>query len=76
SRVKSLANPDVYLMTLLELLENPVNLLRIEKTHYKLNKLGLKIAGDDSQCANEFDVYELTWSNNTRNVVLQIAYTL
>ncbi|MDO8845491.1 hypothetical protein [Methylicorpusculum sp.] len=76
SRVKSLANPDVYLMTLLELLENPVNLLRIEKTHYKLNKLGIKIAGDDSQCANEFDVYELTWSNNTRNVVLQIAYTL
>ncbi|MBS3955684.1 MAG: hypothetical protein KGZ88_22315 [Methylomicrobium sp.] len=76
SRVKSLANPDVYLKTLLELLANPANLLRIEKTHYKLNKLGIKIADDDSQCANEFDIHELTWSNNTRNVILQIAYTL
>ena len=76
SRVKSLANPDVYLNTLLELLANPANLLRIEKKHYKLNKLGIKIAGDDSQCANEFDIHELTWSNNTRNVILQIAYTL
>jgi hypothetical protein len=76
TRVKSLANPDVYLNTLLELLANPADLLQIEKTHYKLNKLGIKIADDDSQCANEFDIHELTWSNNTRNVVLQIAYTL
>jgi hypothetical protein len=73
SRVKSLANPDVYLNTLIEYLEIPANLLSIDKIHFKLSKLGIKLDGDDSQCANEFDIHELTWSNNTKNVVLQIA---
>ena len=73
SRVNSLANPDVYLNTLIDYMENPVNLLSIEKSHLKLNKLGIKIDNDaDTQCANEFDIYELTWGNDTRNVILQI----
>jgi hypothetical protein len=74
SRVKSLANPDVYLNTLLEYLEIPANLLSIDRTHFKLSKLGIKLDSDDRQCANEFDIHELTWSGNTQNVVLQIAY--
>ena len=75
SRVKSLANPDVYLDTLIEYLVVPAKLLSIDKTHFKLSKLGIKLDIDDRQSANEFDIYELTWSNNTRNVVLQIAFT-
>lgn len=75
SRVKSLANPDVYLDTLIEYLEIPSNLLNINKIHFKLSKLGIKLDDADRQCANEFDIHELTWSNNTRNVVLQIAHT-
>lgn len=75
SRVNSLANPDVYLNTLIEYLEIPDNLLSVNKTHFKLSKLGIKLDGDDRQCANEFDIHEITWSNNTRNVVLQIAHT-
>lgn len=75
SRVKSLTNPDVYLDALLGHLEAPSKLLRIDKTHFKLSKLGIKLEGDDdSQRVNEFDIHELTWSNNTRNVVLQIAH--
>ena len=27
-----------------------------------------------SKDANEFDIHELTWIGNTRNMVLQIAY--
>jgi hypothetical protein len=74
SRVKSLANPNVYLDTLIEYLEIPVNLLSIDKTHFKLSKLGIKLDSDDRQHANEFDIHELTWSGSTRNVVLQIAH--
>jgi hypothetical protein len=75
SRIKSLANPDVYLNTLIEYLEIPASLLSMEKSHYKLSKLGIKLENGDGQCANEFDIHEITWSDGTRNVVLQIAYT-
>lgn len=75
SRVKSLSNPDVYLNTLIEYLENPANLLSIDKNHLKLSKLGIKLASDDQQSSNEFDIHELIWSNSTRNVILQIAHT-
>ena len=74
SRVKSLANPEVYLSTLIEYLEIPANLLSIDKTHFRLSKLGIKLEDDDRQCANEFDIHELIWRGNTRNVVLQIAH--
>jgi len=75
SQVKSLANPDVYLDVLIKYLENPVSLLSVDKIHFKLSKFGVKLDDDDSQSANEFDIHELTWSNNTRNVMLQIAHT-
>ncbi|MDD1621361.1 MAG: hypothetical protein LUQ11_07750 [Methylococcaceae bacterium] len=75
SRIRSLANPDVYLNTLIEYLEIPASLLSIEKSHYKLSKLGIKLENGDGQCANEFDIHEITWSDGTRNVVLQIAYS-
>jgi hypothetical protein len=76
SRVNSLANPDVYLDTLIGYLKVPADLLSIEKIHFKLNKLGILLdSGDDSQSANEFDIHELTWSNNARNVLLQIVHT-
>lgn len=73
SRIKSLANPDVYLNTLIEYIEVPAKLLSIDKLHFKLSKLGIQLEDDDKQSANEFDIHELTWSNNTRNVLLQIA---
>jgi hypothetical protein len=47
--------------------------LSINKTHFKLSKLGIKLDDGDRQNANEFDLHELTWSNNTRNVVLQVT---
>ena len=74
SRVHSLANPDVYLNTLVGHLEIPAKLLSIDKTHFKLSKLGIKLDSDDKQSANEFDIHELTWSDSSRDVVLQIAY--
>jgi hypothetical protein len=76
SRLNSLANPSVYLDTLVEYLAVPDNLLRIEKTHIKLNKLGIKITEDDSQHANEFDIFELIWSDQSSHVLLQVAYSL
>lgn len=75
SRVKSLANPDVYLNTLIEYLEIPANLLSIDKNHFKLSKLGIKLDNDDEQSSNEFDIHELVWNNGTRNVILQVAHT-
>lgn len=75
ARVKSLANPDVYLNTLIESIENPADLLSIEKIHFKLSKLGIKLENDDTQSANEFDIYKLVWRNNIRKVVLQITHT-
>jgi hypothetical protein len=75
SRVKSLGNPYVYLNTLIEYLETPANLLSIDKTHFKLSKLGIKLESDDMQSANEFDIHELIWSDGSRNVILQIAHT-
>ncbi len=75
SRLNSLANPSVYLDTLIEYLAVPDNLLRIHKSHIRLNKLGVKITEDDSQRANEFDLYELTWSDHSSHVLLQVAYS-
>lgn len=75
ARVKSLANPDVYLNTLIGYLEIPANLLSIDKNHFKLSKLGIKLDSDDKQSSNEFDIHELVWSNNNRNIILQIAHT-
>jgi hypothetical protein len=75
SRVKSLANPDVYLNTLIEYLGIPANLLSIEKNHFKLSKLGIKLDNDDEQSSNEFDIHELVWSNGNRNVILQVTHT-
>jgi hypothetical protein len=74
SRINSLANPDVYLNTLLEYLQAPDSLLSIDKTHYKLSKLGIKLAETDKQIANEFDIHQLTWFDNSRNVVLPIVH--
>lgn len=75
SRLNSLANPEVYLHTLIGHLENPVNLLRIDKEHLKLSKLGIKLNMQDRDVANEFEIHELTWSNGIRNVVVQVAYS-
>lgn len=74
TRVNSLANPDVYVKALLEYLEEPAKLLSIEQSHLKLSKLGIKLAEEDRQCANEFDLHELAWSNHAREVVALIAY--
>ncbi len=75
SRVNGLANPDVYLNALLEAISSPAGLLRIEKTHFRLSKLGIKLENNDGQLANEFDVHELTWADSSKNVLLQIAYS-
>lgn len=74
ARVNSLDNPDIYLHSLLEHLENPDQLLRIETSHLILNKLGMKLDQDDRQCRNEFELHEITWSDRSRNVVLTVAY--
>lgn len=74
SKVNSMANPDVYLNTLVNYLENPANLLSINKSHFKLSKMGVKLDDDDPQSANEFDIHELNWRNNIRVVVLQITH--
>lgn len=72
--VNSLGNPDVYLSSLLEYIESPDKLLSIVKTHYRLDRLGIKLDNGERQGVNEFDIHELIWSDNTRNVVLQVAY--
>jgi hypothetical protein len=74
-RVKSLANPDIYLGTLIGYLEAPNRLLKLEKIHFKLSKLGIKLDGDDRQSANEFDIHELTWGDMTKSVILKITRT-
>lgn len=72
SMIKSLANPDVYLDTLIKHIENPTELLRINKIHFKLSKLGIKVENDDQQSVNEFDIHEIIWRNSIRRVVLQV----
>jgi hypothetical protein len=75
AKVNSLANPDVYLNTLIEFIGNPENLLSIEKSHFKISKLGIKLEDDDQQSANEIDIHELIWRDNIRVVALQITHT-
>jgi hypothetical protein len=74
ARVNSLTNPEIYLHELMTQLENPEQLLRIEKNHLLLNKLGIKINPNDDQCRNEFDIHEIIWSDQSRHIVLKIAY--
>lgn len=73
-RLKSLANPNVYLNAIVEYIRFPANLLNIEKTHLRLNKLGIKLADTETEYANEFDVHEVIWSDQSRNVILQVFY--
>lgn len=73
TRVNSLANPDVYLNKLIAYMEKPDELLSIKKSHLKLSKLGIKLSDDDTQNANEFDIYELIWRDDIRVVILQIV---
>lgn len=75
SRINSLANPDIYLNTLIEYIEKPAELLCIDITHCKLSKLGIKLDSDDQQFANEFDIHELIWSDGSRNAVIPISHT-
>jgi hypothetical protein len=75
AKVHSLANPDVYLDTLIKYIENPTKLLGIDKIHFKLSKFGIKLENDDQQRANEIDIHELVWLDNIRIVVLEIART-
>ena len=75
AKVNSLANPDVYLDTLIKYIEKPTELLGIDKIHLKLSKFGIKLEDDDQQRANEIDIHELVWLDNIRIVVLQIART-
>ena len=72
ARLKSLANPNVYLDRLIQQIENPTELLRLNKIHFKLSKLGIKLENDDQQNANEFDIHEIIWRNRIRRVVLQV----
>lgn len=72
ARLKSLANPNVYLDTLIKQIENPAELFCINKIHFKLSKLGIKLEDNDKQNANEFDIHEIIWRNSIRRVVLQV----
>lgn len=75
AKVNSLANPEVYLNTLIKRIENPAELLDINKIHFKLNKFGIKLKDDDQQRANDIDIHELVLLNNIRIVVLQVTRT-
>lgn len=72
ARLKSLANPNVYLATLIKQIENPAELFRINNIHFKLSKLGIKLEDNDQQNANEFDIHEIIWRNSIRRIVLQV----
>lgn len=75
ARINSLANPEVYLRTLQQKLADPAQLLTLQRSHLRLSKLGVKLdANDLSQCANEFDVCELSWNNQTRHLLFQVVY--
>lgn len=71
----SLANPSVYLDTLIAYLQPVENLLKLEKFRFKLSKLGVKLECDDGQCINEFEIHELTWRGQHRFVLMQIVYS-
>jgi hypothetical protein len=74
-RINSLANPDKYLDALLNLMQVPGKLLAVDNYHFRLNKQGIKLdEGDDSLSANEFDIPEISWSNGSKNVLLQVVY--
>ena len=73
TRLQSLANPSVYLDTLIGYLQPVENLLKIDRFHFKLSKLGVKLECDDGQCINEFEIHELTWRGKYRNVLMQIV---
>lgn len=72
ARVNSLSNPDVYLNALIDQLTEPQALLNIQITHFKLSKQGVKLSDSDFQLANEFDIYELIWSDMSCDAVLPI----
>ncbi len=75
ARINSLANPDRYLDALLNLMLVPGKLLAIDNCHFRLNKQGIKLEeGDDSLSVNEFDIPEISWSNGSKNVLLQVVY--
>lgn len=74
ARLNSLANPSVYLDVLSAYLQPVENLVKIERFHFKLSKLGIRLEQDEGQCVNEFELHELTWRGGQRNVLMQVVY--
>ncbi|PID42049.1 MAG: hypothetical protein CSB48_12345 [Proteobacteria bacterium] len=70
--IKSLNNPEVYLEALINYLKTAAGHLRIEKSPLKISKLGIKLSEQDRQPANEFDLYELCWNKQNRQVITRV----
>lgn len=74
AKIHSLANPNVYLQSVIEYLAAPSLLLDLEKTHFRLNKLGVKLLEAQQEYVNEFDIHEVIWGKQQRNLILPIFY--
>ncbi|PIE43773.1 MAG: hypothetical protein CSA50_04005 [Gammaproteobacteria bacterium] len=72
ARAQSLNNPEVYLEALTNYLNTATKHLVLEKTHLRVSKLGIKLTPEDKQAANEFDLYQLCWDKQIRQVMARV----
>lgn len=69
-----LKNPEIYLRELIKLLENPQDLLKLEKNVIRVNKMGVKVPKGGRESANEISLHEIGLGKTANQIVILVTY--
>jgi len=69
-----LKNPAVYLRKLGKVLSEPTQLLKLNENMLRINKLGIKLAEDSIEDANELNLKEVKVGERPTRIVLIVRY--
>ena len=71
---KVLNDPSIYLEALVRVLERPEELLTLESSTMRVNRVGVRVTGDSSEAANDITLHELCMGVQGRQVVTLVIY--
>ncbi len=69
-----LNSPSIYLDALERALERPEELLRLESTVMRVNRVGMRVTEDSKEAVNEFTLYELGLGEQPNQAIALVVY--
>ena len=70
----SLKNPEIYLQTLIEQLNEPLVLLNQQESMLKISKMGIRLGDEPNVAANELRLHELQVGNRPSRIITLVRY--